>query len=203
MPNINKLSKKQDKELVELLMTGSQEALGELYVRYKKRLFYACYQYVRNKDDAEDIVQDIFLQLWEKRHDLNPELSFSGYVRTIAQNTTLKLFRHFDVHSRFAQNILMNETDSTNETEDAIIDNDYVKLLNELIERLPPRQKEIFRLSRIEGLSHQEISKQMNISVENVRNQVSLALKKIKSQLKHHADIHIKTEIILLLLFIY
>jgi len=202
MPNLSRLSEKQDKELVELLISGSQEALGELYTRYKKRLICTCKQYMRNDTDAEDIVHEIFLQIWEKRHFLNPELSFLGYVQTMIKNNILKKLRHFDVHSRFSRNILTNEIDSTNETEDTIIDNDYAKLLDGLIERLPPKQKKIFRLSRIEGRTHKEISELMQISVENVRNHVSLALKKIKDHLLQHTDIHFQMVIIFLMFFL-
>ena len=198
MQKINVLSEKQDKELVELLIGGSQEAFGELYIRFRERLMYFCKQYM-NETDAEDIIHDIFLLLWEKRHFLGAVSSFSGYLQTMAKNYILKKFRHLDVHSRFARNILMNETDSVNETENTIIDNDYAKLLDELIENLPPKQKEIFRLNRIEGLSYQEISELLQTSVENVRKQISLALNKIKDQLSQHTDIHFQMIITILM----
>ena len=189
MPKISKLSEKQDRELVELLIGGSQEALGELYARYKKQLVYLCKRYLKNEADAEDIVHDIFLKLWETRHSLGTVSSFSGFINTMAQNYSVDKLRHVDVHSRFAKNMLMNGIDSTNKTEEEIIDNDYTKLLNELIESLPPMQKKVFRLSRIEGLTYKKISELLQISVENVRKHVSLASKKIKNQFEKH-DIH-------------
>ena len=199
MAKFNELSDKQDRELVELLMGSSQAAFGELYARFRERLMYSCKQYMRNEADSEDIVHDIFLKLWEIRHFLNPELSFSGYLQTITQNYTLKKLRHFDVHSRFTRNMLMNEIDSTNETEDTVINNDYAKLLDELIETLPPKQKEVFRLSRIEGHTYKEISELLQISIENVRKHASLALKKIKDQLLQHTDIHFQMVIFFLM----
>ena len=202
MPKSNKLSGTSDRELVELLIGGSHEAFGEVYARFRERLIYSCKQYTRNEADAEDIVHGIFLKIWEIRHFLNPELSFSSFLQTITQNYTLKKLRHFDVHSRFVQNMLISEVNSTNETEDTIIDNDYSKLLDELIESLPPKQKEIFRLNRIDGLTYQEISELLHTSVENVRKHASLALKKIKEQLLQHTDIHIQTIIIILIFFL-
>ena len=189
MRKINELSEKQDRELVELLMGGSRDAFVELYARFRERLVCFCKQYMRNEADTEDIVQDIFLKIWEIHQFLNPELSFSGFVQTMAKNLITDKFRHFDVHSRFARNILTNEIDTTNETEDAIIDNDYTELLNELIESLPPMQKKVFQLNRIEGLKYKEISELLQISVENVRKHASLASKKIEEQFKKH-DIH-------------
>ena len=202
MPKIIGLSEKQDKDLVELLKGGSHEALGELYTRFKKRLVCACKKYTRNEADAEDIVHDIFLQIWENRLFLNPELSFSGYVQILVQNATLKKLRRLDVHSRFARNILMNETDSTNETENTIIDNDYAELLDELIEKLPPMQKKVFRLSRLEGYTYKEISELLQMPVGNVRRYASFALEKIKDHLIQHTGIHIQMIIIILMFFL-
>ena len=172
------------------MISDSQEAFGELYVRFKKPLLYLCKQYMRNATDAEDIVHDIFLKIWETRHFLKPELSFSGYLQTITENRVKDKLRHLDVHSRFARNILINTKDSTNETELSIIDNDYTKLMNELIEKLPQKQKEIIRLNRIEGLTYKEISELLQMPVGNVRRYASIASKKMKEQLLQYVDIH-------------
>ena len=189
MPNINDLSKRQDKELVELLIDDSHEALGEMYSRYKDRLMYLCKQYIRNEADAEDIVHDIFLKLWETRRFLNPELSFSGYLHTITENYVKDKLRHIDVRVSFAKNILVDARDSTNETEDTIINNDYTELLDELIESLPPMQKKVFQLSRIEGLKYKEIADLLQISVHTVQEYASLASKKMEKKLRQHTDI--------------
>ena len=197
---MGKLQDLQDKELVALLKEGSTLAFEQLYLRHSGHLVNLCQRFMKNKTDAEDIVHDIFVQIWETRDTLNTELSFSGFLNTLAQNRVLYKFRKSEVHSRFIQYMLLNEIDSTSETEHTIIDNDYAKLLDEMIESLPKQQKEIFRLSRIEGLTHQEIAELMQISNENVRKQVSLALKKIKKLLLQNTDIHFQTIIGILML---
>ena len=189
MQKINGLSEVQEKELVELFIGGSQAAFGELYVRYKERLMYLSRRLMKNETEQEDIVHDIFVQLWELRNSINPELSFSAYLYTMTRNYILKKFRHFDVHTRFAQTVLMNATELTNETEDEIIDNDYQILLNKAIDKLSPRQKEIFQLSRIQEFTYKEIADMLQISVETVQEHASIALKKIRVYLKQHADI--------------
>ena len=201
MKKINDLSKKQDKELVELLIGGSQEAFGELYVRYKDVLLYCCKQYLNGKTGAMDIVQDIFMQVWETRDSLNAELSFSGYIHTLAHHRILNMYRQMGVHSRYTRHILADEKELTNETEDLIADNDYAALLNEIMESLPPKQKEVFRLSRIEGLKYKEISELLQISVPAVQKHASIALKKIKKYLQQHANIHFQAVIAFLMLF--
>ena len=189
--NINELSKKQDRELVELLKNGSQKAFGELYHRYKERLIYSCKRYLKNEADSEDVVHDVFLQLWGNRHLLGEISSFSRYVQKITQNYAIDKLRHFDVHSRFARNIFINEIDSTNETEDTIIDNDYVEFFDKIIESLSPMQQKVFRLSRIEKLKYREIAELLDISIDTVKEYASIALKKIKKQITQHTDIHL------------
>ena len=197
----DKLSEKGDKELVELLKDGSQHAFGELYVRYKGRLLHYCKRSLKNQTESEDLVHDIFLQVLEKRDSLNPELSFWGYLQKNAQNRILDKFKKFDIHSRFAQHIIMNGDVSTNQTETLINDNDYTKLLNEIIDSLSPKQKEIFNLSRIQGLTYKEIAELKQISIETVREHVYLSLKKIKKYLMQHIDIHFKTVATLIIFF--
>jgi RNA polymerase sigma-70 factor (ECF subfamily) len=191
----------QDKEIVALFKEGSQKAFEVLYARYKRQLLYLGKRALKNETDLEDMVQDIFVQLWETRDSLNPELSFSGYVFTLMRNRILYRYRHFDVHSRFAQHILINAEDSTNETEDTIIENDFTVLLNGVIENLPPMQKEIFLLSRKEGLTYKEISEMLQISVPAIQKHVSISLKKIKEHLKLHADIHFQAIMPFLIFF--
>ena len=191
----------QDKELVALLKEGSQQAFAELYIRYYDSLFFYCKKYLKDESGAEDIVQDIFMQLWDTHDTINITSSFSGYIYTSAHNRILKMIRHFDVHSRYAQHILMNAKEWTNETEDSIMNNDFTALLNEMMERLSPKQKEVFRLSRIEGLTYKEISEMLQISIPAVQKHASIALEKIKEHLKKYTDIHFKTMITFLIFF--
>ena len=196
---MDKFSTMQDKELVALFKEGSQKAFEELYIRYKCRLISYCKRYLKSSISAEDIVHDIFTQLWEDRNMLHIDVSFSGYVHTLVKNHVLKEIRHSDVHARFAEYTRMTKNDSTNQTEDTIIDNDYAKLFDEMIDSLSPRQKEIFLLSRIQGFTHKEIAEQIQISVNSVNEHSSLALKKIKKHLRRHINISINTFIISLL----
>ncbi len=186
-----------EQELVRALISGSKEAFADLYVSYKGRLLYFCNRFLKDSSRSEDVIQDIFIQIWESRHKLNPDLSFSGYVHTLSQNKILNILRQYDVHSRFVQGTIKKQIISTTGTEDEIIENDLAKILNEAIENLSPKQKEVFRLSRIRGLTYKEIAELLKISVPTVQEHASLALKKIKEYLSQHADIHFR------LIFLY
>ena len=141
------------------------------------------------------------MQVWETRDSLNAELSFSGYIHTLSHHRILNMYRQKGVHSRYVRYILDNEKELTNETEDLIADNDYAALLNEILEILPPKQREVFKLSRIEGLKYKEISEILRISIPAVQKHASIALKKIKKYLQQHANIHFQDVMIFLILF--
>ncbi len=196
----NPIENLSDKELVRLLIDNSRTAFGELYVRYKGRLTYFCKRFLKEETSIEDLLQDIFIQIWETRDSLNPELSISAYLHTLTQNRILNMFRQFDVHSRFAKHILKNQIETTNQTEDELIYKDYAEFLNHAMEILSPKQKEVFQLSRIQGLSYKEIADLLQISVPTVQEHASLALRKIKNSLIQHADIYFKSIITILLL---
>ncbi|MDR1668117.1 MAG: RNA polymerase sigma-70 factor [Bacteroidales bacterium] len=181
-----------DKELVVLLSGGSGGAFEELYARYKTRLLYFCNRFMKNKSESEDILQDIFIQIWETRDSLNPDLSFAAYLHTLARNRILNLFRQRDIHERFARATRMNCPEEDHQTETEIIDRDYAELMKKALETLSPRQKEIFLLSRRQELTYKEISKMLNISVFTVQEYASIALLKIKKYLTQYGDIYFK-----------
>jgi len=190
-----------DNELVTLFKNGSQQAFEELYVRYEHKLLRFCRSALKDDFYAEDITHDVFLQVFETLEALNPEKSFYGYLQTIAKNRILYEIRKTDIHTRYVNNVLLHENDVTNQTEDLIIDNDYEKLLLGMIDTLTPQQKEVIRLSRIEGLNYNEIAEKLNISLSAVKKHASLALDKIKKQLAKHADLHFKTVMAFLIFF--
>ena len=172
-----------------MLVAGSAAAFEELYIRYKSRLIYFCKRFLKNDDLVEDLIQDLFIKIWDTKEHLDPELSFSKYLHTSAQNRILNTFRQFDVHSRFAESVLKAAVHTNNQTETQVIDNDYAALLNTAIETLSPRQKEVFYLSRTIGLTYKEIAESMHISVAMVQQHASIALDKIRKHLKQYTDI--------------
>ena len=198
---MEKLSTLQDKELVALFKKGLKQAFDVLYFRYIKKMIIFCNSLLRDESRAEDIAHDVFLQILETPDSLNPEKSFSGYLQTIARNRILNEFKRTDVHLQYAQHIITHENDATNQTEHLILDNDYAKLLNDMIDELTPQQKEVFRLSRIQGLNYNEIAELLHISLPTVKKHASLALEKIRKQLTEHADLHFKTVITFLIFF--
>ena len=176
--------KSLDQNLVQLLQKGNVAAFDSLFEVYSPKLFGFALKYFKNEDDAQELVQEVFIKVWENRHTLKSELSFKSYLFTIALNKIRKYFNKKDISLRYLES-LQNKYEIIDDQ--AIQDDNYesvLKQINIIIEQMPSRRREIFMKSKLEGKSSKEISMLLNISAGNVDNQVSLALHYIRAQLK-------------------
>lgn len=190
---------KTDKYLVTLLTQNDESAFCELYVRYKDKLHYFCLYLLKSKEEANDIVQEIFIRIWESRSFINPDLSFSSFLYTMARNRIMNYFRDMDIDIKVKE-IIASQKITTEETaESQIIYTEYQEILRTAIEQLPTQRQRIFNMSRIENMSHKEIAAELNISVNTVQEHISEALKFIKIYFNKNADL---TMSLLLPLFI-
>ena len=173
---------KGDSSLVRSLSTGNILAFNALYKAYSHRLYRFGLAYLKSDSDAQELVQNVFLTIWQKRGTLNDELSFKSFLFTIAFNNIKK---HFRTKARIAEYLkTIINYDADNQTAQQIDYSSLHHFVAELIEQLPCRRKEILIKSRIEGLSIQEIAKEMNISHKTVENQLSHSLKFLRDKLK-------------------
>ena len=182
-----------DHNLVQLLQRGNVAAFDSLFEGYSQRLFGFALKYFKNESDAEELVQEVFVKVWENRQTLKSELSFKSYLFTIALNQIRKHFNKKATSLRYLES-LQNEPEFSEVY--AIHEDDYesaLQQINLIIEQMPPRRREIFTKSKLEGKSSKEIAAELNISAGTVDNQVSEALRFIRSRLS--------TENISLLLF--
>ncbi len=179
----NYLSDTQDiheKALVSRLVNNDKEAFSELYASYKERLIYFAMRFIKSREFAEDIFQDVFSVIWQSRHFINPEYSFSSYVYTMVKNRVLNMLRGIESEKRVMQAILSQAIDYDDDTSRNVLYNELNEIIEEAINRLTPRQKEIFRMSREEHMSHREIAQKLNLSIYTVQEHITLALKSIR-----------------------
>jgi len=171
-----------NRDLITLLKDGDMLAFDGIYGHYCKRLYGFVLRYIKQKEDAEGIVQEVFIKIWESRNKINIYSSFDSYIFTIAYNTTISLLRKRVNEQKFQEQLLSLQEISSAEH---IIDDIHYREINlrvqSLINQLTPRQKEIFKLSREEGLTHEEIAKKLNISINTVKNHMVSTLSFIKS----------------------
>lgn len=138
---------------------------------------------VKDKAIAEDIVQHVWIKVWEKRQSINPELSFKPYLYTAVRNQALKYIR--DTKNKFAPlESIDSLADGTFLQDDQMHDKETLKLVNEAIEHLPDKCREIFMLNRFEELSYKEITEVLNISINTVKTQMTRALSSLRKTLK-------------------
>ena len=170
-------------DLVLALQDSNLKAFGELFDRYGKRLYHFAVKYLKSSENAEEIVQDVFLKIWINRERLSAEKSFESYLFTITKNGILNTIRKSKSEQAYQnyvklhpqKNVLLDEELDFNELEIA-----YRKV----VDKLSPRRKEIFLLSRDRSLSYAEIAQMMNISTKTVENQMTSALSEIRRNLR-------------------
>jgi RNA polymerase sigma-70 factor (ECF subfamily) len=172
---------KIESQLVRNLSRGNLLAFNALYKEYSGRLYRFALRYLKSEAEAEELVQEVFAIIWEKRSDLKEELSFKSFLFTIAFNIIRKHFRTKAYLSEYIKTAIADDQDM--QTSNLITYNSLYQFITELINQLPKRRKEIFIKSRIEGLDSNEISEKLKISHKTVENQLTDALKFIRTSL--------------------
>lgn len=170
-----------EKGLVNRLINGDEEAFCELYADYKDRLVYFAMKFVKSREFAEDIFQDVFAAVWQSRRLIDPEQSFSSYLYTLIRNRVLNLIRNIRQEEKIKNHILAQSIDYDEETGRKILFDNLKVIIEKSLEALSPRQREIFRMSREEEMSHKEIAEKLNLSVYTVQEHISLSLKTIRT----------------------
>ena len=157
-----------------------------MYNEYVEMVYQLAIHIVKEDVYADEIVQDTFLQLWHSRERLDPQTNIKTLLFVICRNNSfnkLKVIRR--QRERFVAIGDKNLDSSLSFEEEPMAEKDLREALEAIISKLPPKQQTIFRLSRIEGLSHKEIAEQLHISKNTVKNHVIAALKSVKTELNH------------------
>lgn len=185
---LNPISKQEEKELLIRLIEGDGDAFEKIYYHYVERVYYFAYRYIKNQEDTEEIVQEVFTKIWESRRNINVEMSFGGYILTTTKNTIFNEYRKKVNHQAYCTYIISYLQKNMQNVEDEIIYNDLMDLLNKTISELPPKRQEIFKLSRFNGLPYKEISERLSISEKTIETHMRLALRDIKNVIEPILD---------------
>ena len=177
--------------LLNLLKKDDQLAYTEIFERYSRLLVNHAYKILENQDEANDVVQEVFLTIWNKRHELAVTGSLSSYLYKAVKNRVLNHIAHEKVVSRYADSI------------SDFIEQDYVfadsnlreKELEAIIAKeialLPEKMREVFLLRKVEELSYDEIAIQLNITDKTAKQQVYNSLKILRGKLKSALNVFI------------
>lgn len=168
--------------IIELLKQGNEHAFNSIFRNYGKRLYHFCYGYLKSREDAEEIVQETFIRIWEVRASIDSNLSFSAYIFTISYRLVLNRLRKLR-HERVGNiHWERKHLNISNDTEETIFANDLDRIARLAITGLPPKRKAIFDMVRNDHMSYQQVADLLHISVKTVEAQMSEALKYLRQK---------------------
>ena len=170
-----------ENELVKALSKGEIKAFNDLFQIYGNRIFRFAVGYLKSEHDAEELVQDVFMKIWEKRSELKENLSFKSYIFTIAFNIIRKHFVKKALTAKYFEQQVIEDADLS--TIQNIDFQSTKKAIDHLVNQLPARRKEVFIKSRFEGLTTKEIADELGTSPKTVENQLGEALRFIREYL--------------------
>jgi len=171
-----------DLKLVEMLQKGNVEAFDLIYEKYSMKLYIFGLKYLRSSAEAEELVQAVFLKVWENHKSLKKESSFKSYLYTITYNDICKLFRERNYHQKFIMDALAENPQSSFDIGNSIDYKSVLDRVQQIIDKLPDRQRTIFLKSRMENKSTKEIAEELDLSPGTVDNYISEALKFIRNK---------------------
>jgi len=179
-------------ELLNLLKEGDMLAFDAIYERYCKRIFAFVVRYVKSETDAEEIVQEVFLKIWKNKNKIDVYSSFESYIFTISYNSTISLLRKRVTEKKYIDYLKnLQVAENVFELTDEVYYTELNGQIQSLLSELTPRQKEIFLLSREEGLTHDEIAKKLGISSNTVKNHIVTTLNFLRTKIDNGLVINV------------
>jgi RNA polymerase sigma-70 factor (ECF subfamily) len=173
-----------DNELISQLQKGDRDAFKMLFDKYGTRLYQFSLKYLRDKEDAEDLLNEVFMKVWEKRSNLRTNTSFQSYLFTIAYNDIRQKFLKKGREEKYIQVFAEKNLVESGNGEDQIDYTLIVQKINKAINLLPARRREIFDLSYRNELKNHEIAAKLGLSEQFVKNQLSISRKFIIDKIR-------------------
>ena len=164
-----------------LIKNGDRQAFEELFHSYYSSLCLFALRYLKDADEAEEVVQDTFVKFWNKRENISIDISLKSYLYTSVRNHCLNKIKHEAVKREHVSVVLSDGTEGVDH--DHLVTNELADRIADAIERMPTERRRIFRMSRDEGLRYKEIAEYLNISVKTVENQMGKALQYLRTEL--------------------
>lgn len=171
-------------DLVKSLKNGDISAFDRLFQQYYKKVYLFARGILKSHEDAENIVQEVFIKIWEKHKELDENKSFESFIFTITYNASISLIRKRLCKKSFFEKWYKR----TCYEMEVVIESDYSDLnerVERLVDRLSPRRGQIYKMSREEGLTYKDISIKLGISVNTVENHMAASLKFLRQHLGH------------------
>jgi len=178
-------------KLLNQLSRGEEPAFNALYKAYSRPLFLRVVNMIKSEDDAQEIIQELFIKLWQNRETINSIKSFQAYVYTIANNLVYNYFRKISYDQSLIDKLLLNAASHYLDGQELLENKESAEIFQKAINQLSPQCKKVFQLCKIEGKSHKEVAQLMGISMPTVNSHMTNAVKSIREYILKNQDIAI------------
>ncbi len=175
-----------EKKLLLRAAAGHEESFTQLFFLYRHKLYSFLLRLTESPEMTEDVIQDVFLKLWKDREHLVNIEQFGGYIYRMAQHHVLNAFRRMAKEALIMAELTRTTEAASADAGEQLRIREVREKLQYALDHLPPKQKLVYTLSREQGLKHEEIARQLNISPSTVNNHMIAALRSIRQQLGPH-----------------
>ncbi|GAA4323079.1 RNA polymerase sigma-70 factor [Mucilaginibacter gynuensis] len=184
------------------LLDGDERAFDYFYDLYSLPIYRKLLKMTKVEFIAEELLQNVFIKIWEKRHLINPEKGLKAYLYHIAQNLVYDFYRNLAREDELMEAVSYATNAITEDTAEKLIFKETNQLLEIAIEQLPEQQKLVFRLCKQEGKSYEEVSELLGISTSTINGHIVKATKKVKAYMfkTHHLSATLTVPVVLYLL---
>jgi RNA polymerase sigma-70 factor (family 1) len=175
-------------EILALIAGGDDYSFSLLYARYYPKVYGIAFKILKSSSHAEDVLQDVFIKIWNNRTRLNEVNDFNAYLNTVTRNHIFNQLRKKAHEAFYIKEQSSTNSFSSNQTINDVLYHELDKSLLEAVSKLPPQQKKIFQLSRMHGLKQEEIADSLNISLGTVKKHMMVSLRFIRNYISsvHH-----------------
>lgn len=178
--------KRSKTHFINLLRKRDEEAFKEVYYTHSEKLYSVAFQILKDDVLAQEVVQESFIVLWKNLEELSCDSNLWSYLYVVARRNCLNKLRQLSVSMKY-----VNEAREILETPSTFVFNklesvELQLIINNCLDQLPPKQREVFQMSREEGKTHIEIAQELNLSPHTVRNHIVVVLRKLRDKLKSY-----------------
>ena len=181
-------AKYYEQELLAALKAGNEEAFTILYNQYSGPMYYNVLKMVKDETFAEEIVQDIFTKIWQKRKVINIDVSFASYIYRVAQNSVIDSYRKMQRNRELLEKFKKLASSNYQHVEEEVCFKESDFLLQKAIETLPPQQKKVYQLCVVEGCTYKDTAFRMEIGHHTVKEYLSKARLTVRTFLEKNID---------------
>jgi RNA polymerase sigma-70 factor (family 1) len=180
-----------EKDLLAQVSAGDEAAFTRLFEHYSDSVYKAAWWYLKSHALAQEIVQEVFIKVWNKKADLRQVLSFYPWLSTMTKNYIIDYLRSMSSKALTQQAWADDMPVEENSADYKARTSQYERLLEQAIQRLPSQQRKIYRLARMDGLSYDEIGQHLSLSPFTVKTHMQRALSSIREFLREHGEIYL------------